>query len=515
MRALILPMLAAQLLGLFPPAARASVAERREKSEVNITVTQFPERFDPAVASNYQHFLLLQTAFDTLIRLNDSGRIIGSLAKRWAVDPDGTLYHFELKPGVLFHDGSPLTSKDVAYSFARHFWPDSKSAVASHLGARLEGAENLPQGAIPSGIRVEGDRVVSFKLEAPYASFLSILAMPGFAVVSRGAADQGRMVGSGALMPRYLEKDKAWRLERNPRFHDEALKTKGFTIRLETEFSRMVRSVATGETDLAIGAPPSDAFSAPLPEGVKLIQTKSLVFVHLFLLPRDPRLQDREYRRDLAGLIYSIFEQKRYRVASQEFTPYFIPLGIMPRSYYKRSVPSTTAEAFAKKWSAPGERKLRVMLRETYFTGEALAKLRETLTRAGLEVAFDPLTPQNFQPTLDSRDYDLVSIPYMSNFPDPDGFMNYLHPGKLFPADFKPSLDLFDALRRIPAGTHTKARLDEYAKQLRAFEDEWYVIPLLNVGMPLLTARGLHIPDTSYRFEAEWRGIYWDSPVAP
>jgi len=515
MRALILPLLAAFPLGLFPPAARASVAERREKSEVNISVTQFPERFDPGSASNYQHFLLLQTAFDTLIRLNDSGRIIGSLAKRWGVDPSGTLYRFELKPGVLFHDGSPLTSNDVAYSFARQFWPDSKSAVASHLAARLEGAENLPQGAIPSGIRVEGNGAVSFKLKAPYASFLSILAMPGFAVLSRDAAVQGRMVGSGALMPRYLENEKAWRLERNPRFHEEALKTKSFTVRLETDFPRMVRSVAAGETDLAIGAPPSDAFSTPLPEKVQLIQTKSLVFVHLFLLPRNARLQDREYRRDLAGLIYSVFKQKRYRVASQEFTPYFIPMGIMPRSYYKRAVPSATAETFAKKWSAPGERKLRIMLRETYFTREALAKLRETLTRAGLEVVFDPLTPQNFQPTLDSRDYDLVSIPYMSNFPDPDGFMNYLHPGKLFPADFKPSLDLFDALRRIPAGTHDKARLDKYARELRKFEDEWFVIPLLNVGMPLLTAPGLHIPDTSYRFEAEWRAIYWESPEAP
>ncbi|HAZ08519.1 MAG TPA: hypothetical protein DCZ01_08380 [Elusimicrobia bacterium] len=516
MRALIWLALVTQMLGLVHAEERTGVVERKRKSEVNITVSQLPETLDPVAASNFQHFLLLQTVFDTLVRFNDAGRLVGSLAKRWNVEQDGTLYRFELKPEALFHDGTKVVAKDVAYSFARHFWPGSKSAVASQLKDILEGAADLPQGATPSGIRVEGERVVSFKLKAPYASFLSVLTMPGYSVLSRAAAVDGRMIGSGAMVHHHLAQEKGWRLERNPRYHDGAAKMQGFMVRQDADFPHMVSAVASGETDMAMGVPPVDAFSTPPTGRVRLIQTKSLVFIHLFLLPRNPLLQDREFRRGLAGLIYSIFKQRRFRVASQEFTPYFIPMGIMPRGYYERTFPETTAEAFAQKWHhGAGDRKLRIMLRETYFSREALAELRGAFARAGLEVALEALTPQNFHPMLDSRDYDLISIPYMSNFPDPDGFMDYLHPGRLFPADFKPSRDLLEALRRIPAGTHSKARLDLYAKALRTFEDEWYVIPLFNVGLPMLCAPGLHIPDTNYRFEAELRGIYWEAPEAP
>lgn len=40
------------------------------------------------------------------------------------ISEDGTLFTFELKQGVKFHDGTELTSKDVQYTFSRFFDPD-------------------------------------------------------------------------------------------------------------------------------------------------------------------------------------------------------------------------------------------------------------------------------------------------------------------------------------------------------------------------------------------------------
>ena len=39
-----------------------------------------------------------------------------SLATTWDVSPDGLTYRFGLRPGVLWHDGKPFTSADVAFS---------------------------------------------------------------------------------------------------------------------------------------------------------------------------------------------------------------------------------------------------------------------------------------------------------------------------------------------------------------------------------------------------------------
>lgn len=56
--------------------------------------------------------------FDTLmVRANDEpDAVYGLVAKSVAISTDGTLYRFRLRPEARFHDGSPLTAEDVAFS---------------------------------------------------------------------------------------------------------------------------------------------------------------------------------------------------------------------------------------------------------------------------------------------------------------------------------------------------------------------------------------------------------------
>jgi ABC-type transport system substrate-binding protein len=54
--------------------------------------------------------------FDTLIILDDRGRLQPGLATSWKVEPGNQRWQFWLRRGVKFHDGSPLTPEAVAAS---------------------------------------------------------------------------------------------------------------------------------------------------------------------------------------------------------------------------------------------------------------------------------------------------------------------------------------------------------------------------------------------------------------
>src|ERR1700722_3885047 len=53
--------------------------------------------------------------YSTLLKFDAANypQIVGDLARSWEVSPDGRTYTFRLRPGVLFHDDSKLTSADV------------------------------------------------------------------------------------------------------------------------------------------------------------------------------------------------------------------------------------------------------------------------------------------------------------------------------------------------------------------------------------------------------------------
>jgi peptide/nickel transport system substrate-binding protein len=54
-------------------------------------------------------------------------KVVGDLAERWTVSPDGKTYTFYLRKGVKWHDGQPFTSADVKATFDRILKPDFKS----------------------------------------------------------------------------------------------------------------------------------------------------------------------------------------------------------------------------------------------------------------------------------------------------------------------------------------------------------------------------------------------------
>ncbi len=62
--------------------------------------------------------------FDTLVKRDENGRYVPSLATSWTVSPDARTFTFRLREGVRFHNGDAFDSAAVKYSLERMARPD-------------------------------------------------------------------------------------------------------------------------------------------------------------------------------------------------------------------------------------------------------------------------------------------------------------------------------------------------------------------------------------------------------
>jgi peptide/nickel transport system substrate-binding protein len=84
-----------------------------------------PPNYDCHANFSFVFIHLIAPHYSTLLKF-DTGNypnIVGDLAESWEVSPDRRTYTFKLRPNVLFHDGTPLTSADVKVSYDRIIHP--------------------------------------------------------------------------------------------------------------------------------------------------------------------------------------------------------------------------------------------------------------------------------------------------------------------------------------------------------------------------------------------------------
>ncbi len=77
---------------------------------------QFPPHFNCGIKSGAAIASPCANIFVGLVEIDENWKPVPYLAKSWKIAPDGKTYTFYLTKGTVFHDGQPVTSKDVAFS---------------------------------------------------------------------------------------------------------------------------------------------------------------------------------------------------------------------------------------------------------------------------------------------------------------------------------------------------------------------------------------------------------------
>src|SRR5437588_3591681 len=74
-----------------------------------------PSNLDPRIGVDAQSERIDELIFDSLVRKDEHFNLQPAVAERWDT-PDPQTYVFHLRHGIHFHDGRPLTARDVKWT---------------------------------------------------------------------------------------------------------------------------------------------------------------------------------------------------------------------------------------------------------------------------------------------------------------------------------------------------------------------------------------------------------------
>lgn len=112
---------------------------------------------NPLYATNPVDITVSRLLFAGLFTYDQDNNLVGDLATGYSVDARGTTYTVQLKPGLTWHDGKPLTASDVVFTYQTIQNPDAQSP----LNASWQGIK----------ITATNDRTITFVLPNILAAF--------------------------------------------------------------------------------------------------------------------------------------------------------------------------------------------------------------------------------------------------------------------------------------------------------------------------------------------------------
>ncbi|NJN95524.1 MAG: hypothetical protein HC875_16145 [Anaerolineales bacterium] len=138
-----------------------------------------PTTLDPGLIDTTDDEEIIKNLFEGLTELDTELNIIPAVARRWHVDETGQNYQFELRSGLKWSDGTPLTAHDFVFAWRRNLHPDTVAAFAQQLYV-VQGAEDFHQGrrSDPASIAIRAldDLTLEITLTAPTPYFPYLLA---------------------------------------------------------------------------------------------------------------------------------------------------------------------------------------------------------------------------------------------------------------------------------------------------------------------------------------------------
>lgn len=360
---------------------------------------------DPSRQYEYTSQMLNQSSYDTLVTVEapDFTKIQPKLAESWEISKDGLTYTFNLRKGVKFSSGNPMTANDVRFSLRRlKYLEDNPSFFMDPV----------------KDIAVVNDSTVKITLSAPDASFMAALAAPptgildSKTVIAHGGTDADnaktadkatswlneQSAGQGPYLMALFRKNEQAVLQRNPGYWGPKPYF-GKIVFIHVKDGTTQRQMAErGEADIAQDFDPDIVAKIPPGAKIKVIEGLSMNQVYMAVNTNSQvskELADKRVRQaisyaiDYDGIIKGLVRDAGVR------PPAMFPIGVLG---VDTGMARQRDVAKAKQLLAEAGYPTGFPVKLNYWTSPLLgvppeplaAKLQADLGAAGIKITLEP-----------------------------------------------------------------------------------------------------------------------------
>jgi len=285
-----LGMLASILLcccALFP---LLSCAAKPDANTLVMIVESSPTNLDPRVGIDAASERIDNLIFDDLLSRGEDLNVAPGLAERWDI-PDPLTYVFHLHHGAKFHDGRPLTSRDVKWTF----------------DSLLQGKIRSTKAAVyrfVDHIEAPDEDTVTFHMKEAHATLLWNLSDGAIGIVPYGSGDEMTQhpVGSGPFKFVSAETDREVVIERNEDYWGEKAKLARVRFAVVPDETTEALELRKGSGDVEINAylTPDTIMALARDPNLAIERSSGTRLAYLGFNLRDPILKDVRVRQAIA-----------------------------------------------------------------------------------------------------------------------------------------------------------------------------------------------------------------------
>jgi peptide/nickel transport system substrate-binding protein len=256
------------------------IAAPTQAQKLRIASAFDPQTLDPHALALLYHTRVVFQIYDSLVNRDENFRLEPGLALSWA-QSGPTSWRFKLRPGVVFHDGTPMTGDDVVFSIERAITPPSQKSF------QIKGV---------TGAKKIDEQTVEIQLAAPDAVLpekLTQLAIMSRAWAVKHGVERAQDFnakqetfairnanGTGPFMLDRYEPDVRLVLKRHPKWWGWADKRSGNVqevsfLPIKSDATR-IAALISGEIDAVLDPPLPDIERLKKSSSLSLIATADL-----------------------------------------------------------------------------------------------------------------------------------------------------------------------------------------------------------------------------------------------
>ncbi|HLL11257.1 MAG TPA: ABC transporter substrate-binding protein [Rubrivivax sp.] len=389
---------------------------------------------DPAEAFEISAGELMGNGYDRLLRydVQDPSKLVADLAKSWSVSADGKTYSFELKPGIKFASGNPVSAEDVVFSLQRAVLLDKTPAfILTQFGLKKENVKDVVKQTGPLTLTITTDKayaptLVYNCLTANVAAVVDKKLVMGKEAVKDGAGDMGyawlktNFAGSGPLKIREWRANEIVALERNDNYWGPKSKL-GRVIYCHIKESATQRLLLEkGDADVARNLTPQDLDALAANKDIKTTATPKGTVYYFSLNQKNPTLAKPEVREAFKWLVdYDAIGKtliKNIGVVHQNFLPIGL-LGASKDNPYKLDV--AKAKALLAKAGVPNGFKVTIDMRTVQPVQGITEAIQQTFKQAGIELEILPGDGKQTLTKYRARTHDIYIGSWGADYWDP------------------------------------------------------------------------------------------------